>query len=64
MMKELDDITLKQISDYLTNKIVEEFGVSKSLAKKLLVNVIAYNVVVESIMEQVDFLLDPDNFQG
>lgn len=43
---------------------MEEFGVSKSLAKKLLVNAIAYNVVVESIMEQVGFLLDPDNFQG
>ena len=63
-MHELEDYTLKQISDYLTNKIVEEFGVSKSLAKKLLVNAIAYNVVIESIMEQVDFLLDPDIFQG
>ena len=63
-MHKLEDFTLKQISDYLTNRIVEEFGVSKSLAKKLLVNAISYNVVIESIMEQVDFLLDPDNFQG
>lgn len=57
-MKQLEDFTLKQVSDYLINEIAINKDISKSLAKKLFINAISYNVVVESINEQIDFLLE------
>ena len=51
------DFTLKQISDYLINKIAKERNISKSLARKLFINAISYNLVVNAIDEQIDFLL-------
>ena len=59
-MRQLEDFTLKCVTDYLINKIAEERGLSKALARKLFVNAISYNVVVESINEQIDFLLDEE----
>lgn len=46
--------------EYLINKQVEERGISKATAKKLIINAITYNVVVEAIEEQIDFLLDEE----
>ena len=57
-MKELEDFTLKQVTDYLINKIAEEREISKSLARKLFINAISYNVVVEEINNQIDFLME------
>lgn len=59
-MKRLEDFTLKQVSDYLIDKISNEREISKSLARKLFINAISYNVVVESINEQIDFLLEDE----
>ncbi|MBO6231833.1 MAG: hypothetical protein ILA17_08600 [Ruminococcus sp.] len=57
-MKKLETYTLKQISDYLIDKIAAERGISKKLARQLFTNAIAYNVVVAAINEQIDFLID------
>lgn len=57
-MKQLEDFTLKLVSDYLIDEIAQEKEIPKSLARKLFINAISYNVVVESIKEQIDFLLE------
>ena len=49
-MKQLEDFTLKQVSDYLINEIAEQREITKSQARKLFINAITYNVVVESIL--------------
>ena len=59
-MKELEDFTLKQVTDYLINKIAEEREISKTLARKLFINAISYNVVVEEINNQIDFLMEDE----
>ena len=59
-MKELEDFTLKQVTDYLIDKIAEERGITKALARKLFINAITYNVVVEDINLQIDFLMEDD----
>ena len=59
-MRELEDFTLKQVTDYLINNIAEEKGISKSLARKLFINAITYNVVVEEIRGQIDFLMEDE----
>ena len=48
-MRELEDFTLKQMTDWLINDIAEEKGIPKALARKLFINAITYNVVVEEI---------------
>ncbi len=57
-MKELEDFTLKQVTDYLIDQIAEEREISKTLARKLFINAITYNVVVEEINNQIDFLME------
>lgn len=59
-MRTLEDFTLKQISDYIIEKQVQERGISKALARKLFINAISYNVVVEAIEEQIDFLMEEE----
>lgn len=57
-MKKLENFTLKQITDYLIDNIEKDRNVSKSLARKLFINAISYNVVVEEINNQIDFLME------
>ena len=59
-MKRLEDFTAGQVIDYLANKEAERLNISKSLAKKLVINAITYNVVVEEIENQIDFLIEED----
>ena len=59
-MMKLDDFTLKQVTDYLINNIAENRGISKALARKLFINAISYNVVVEEINNQIDFLMEEE----
>jgi len=60
-MEHLDDITLKQVSDYIINKTAKKRNISKSLARKLFVNALRYTLVINTIEEQIDFLMDADN---
>lgn len=57
-MRELEDFTLKQVTDYLIENIAKERGISKALARKLFINAITYNVVVEDINLQIDLLME------
>ena len=56
----LEDFTLKQVTDYFINNIAENRGISKALARKLFINAISYNVVVEEINNQIDFLMEEE----
>ena len=57
-MIELENFTMKQVTDYLIDNIAESRGISKSLARKLFINAISYNVVVAEINNQIDFLME------
>ena len=59
-MRELENFTLKQVTDCLINNIAEEKGISKALARKLFINAISYNIVVEEINNQIDFLMEEE----
>lgn len=59
-MRHLEDFTITEVLNYLTDEMGMEFGVSKKLAKKLIINAIAYNVVVEEIRNQISFLLEDE----
>ena len=59
-MIQLEDFTLKQVTDYLIDNIAESRGITKTLARKLFINAITYNVVVEEINGQIDFLMEVD----
>ena len=59
-MMKLEDFTLKQVTDYLINNIAETRGISKALARKLFINAFSYNVVVEEINNQIDFLMEEE----
>lgn len=56
--KLLEDFTVKQVTDYLIDTIANDRKISKTLAKKLLVNALTYNVVINAIDEQIDFLME------
>ena len=55
-MIELYDLKASTVIDYLVEKQVEEKGITKALAKKLVLNALLYNVVVEAIEEQIDYI--------
>lgn len=59
-MRHLEDFTITQVLNYLTDEMSAEFGVSKTMMKKLIINAIAYNVVVEEIRNQISFLLEDE----
>ena len=42
----------------IIEKIMKRYGISKSLAKKLYINSLIYNVVQNAILEQIDFLIE------
>ena len=60
-MRQLYDYTMKQVTDYLIEDIANSKGVSKTVARKLFINAISYNVVFDEIINQIDFLLEDDD---
>lgn len=60
-MRHLEDFTITEVLNYLTDEMSMEFGVSKTMMKKLIINAIAYNVVVEEIRNQISFLLEDED---
>lgn len=59
-MRDLHDLTLRQVTDYLIDKIAEEKNVTKTMARKLFINAISYNIVIEEIENQIDFLMEEE----
>ena len=56
-MEKLEDYTLKQVSDYLIDKIARKRKIPKTLARKLYINALSYKLVITAIEEQIDFLM-------
>ena len=62
-MKNLEEWTWKEVSEHLIDDICIRYDVSRKQAKELLLNALTYNVVVASIHEQIDFLMEVDDEQ-
>lgn len=56
--------TLNQIANYLVDKFSEDFEISKSETRKYFIDALTYNVVVEAIWEQMNFLIYEDTTEG
>lgn len=56
-MCELEEYTWTEISEHLIDDICINKNVTRSLAKKLLLNALSYNVVAAAIHEQIDYLM-------
>lgn len=54
----LEDFTMKQVTDYLIGRISENRDIPKTVARKLFINALLYNVVIAEIDSQIDFLLE------
>lgn len=59
-MLKLENFTTKFIMDYLTNSIAKEKGITKTLARKLVLNSLSYTLVYNAISEQIDFIMEED----
>ena len=59
-MMELDDYTLKEITDYLIDEIAKEKGISKKLARKLFINALNIRWVFDIICDGVNELLEEE----
>lgn len=57
-MNNLEDFTLKQVSEFIIHNIASDREISTKLARKLFINALSYNSVIESINEQIDFLTE------
>ena len=58
------EFTLNQVANYLVDKFSEDFEISKSETRKYLIDALTYNVVVEAIWEQMNFLIYEDTTEG
>lgn len=60
-MLELYNFTATQVLDWSVEKVLELHPeLSKNMALKLVKNALAYNVVIEEICNQVDFLMEEE----
>ena len=59
-MKKLENYTMKQITDYIIDDIAATKDINKTLARKLFINALSYNLVIEQIENQIDFLLEDE----
>lgn len=57
-MRPLYDFTATQVIDSIAKDVQEIHGVSKAMAKKLVINALIYNCVTDEVLGQVDFLMD------
>lgn len=57
-MKELYDLTATEVINILVDDVMKQHnGLSKQMAKKLVLNALIYNCVAEEVYGQVDFLM-------
>lgn len=58
-MLELYNFTATQVLNWSVERVLEEHPeLSKNLALKLVKNALAYNVVIEAICNEVDYLME------
>lgn len=60
-MRELYNLSWKEASEDAIETIMEQTGVSRALAEKVLKNTLLYNCVIDEILGQAMFLLGIDN---
>lgn len=59
-MKELYDMTTKEVIDNLCQRVIEREPMTKTQAKKLVLNALIYNCVIDEILGQIDWLMGKD----
>lgn len=57
MTRKIEKYTMSEVIGHLSERVSEEFEVSASFAKKVVLDALTYNVVVAAVLEQVSFLL-------
>lgn len=57
-MKQIDKFTMSEIIGHLAEEVVDEYEISFSLAKKVVLDALSYNVVVAAVMEQVSYIME------
>lgn len=57
-MKDLYELKVSDVIGQIADDVVENLGIKKALAKKLVVNALIYNCVQEEIISQVKFLAE------
>ncbi len=62
-MKELYDFTTKEVVDHLCERVIERDKMTKAQAKRLVLNALIYNCVIDEILGQIDFLMGKDEEQ-
>lgn len=60
-MKDLYNLSWKEASENAIETIMEQCGVSRATAEKVMKNALIYNPVVDEILGQAMFLLGIDN---
>lgn len=58
---ELFKLTANEAIQNMVDEVAECKGISKKLAKQLVINALVYNCVQDEILGQVNFLLDEYN---
>lgn len=58
---ELFKLTANEAIQNMVDEVAESKGISKKLAKQLVINALVYNCVQDEILGQVNFLLDEYN---
>lgn len=58
------EYTLGQVINYLTDKFAKDFNLSKTETKRYLIDALTYNIVVEALWDQVDYLVAKDRGIG
>lgn len=57
-MKDLYELKVSDVIGQIADDVVENLGIKKTLAKKLVINALVYNCVQEEIISQVKFLAE------
>lgn len=60
-MRTLENITATEAINTIADMVCEAKGVSKTTARKLVINSLIYNCVVDEILGQVNFLMDEED---
>ena len=57
-MRNLYNLTASEVIKDMADDLATQKGISKALAKKLVINALIYNCVTEVVMEQVEWLME------
>lgn len=57
-MKELERLTASYVIEQLSVAVAESRQITKSLARKLVLNALTYNLVINEINSQIDYLME------